>query len=153
MTKDEKIDVLLNQFVNNTNSQDFQHVHRVIFGFLDINEYDQNYRENLSEATDLLNYMLNEGLLEKDGNTGYAKISHFGIKIHEFGGWLKYKEDIQKKESQIAEERRLQIDLAKSNIEANILNRKNAKINFWILIIGLIMNAIAIGLTIYNSIS
>ena len=60
-------------------------------------------------------------------------ITEFGLNIVERGGWNKYLIETKKEEKALQEQKsirdKLELDLAKSNLEANELNRKIAKQN------------------------
>ncbi len=95
--------------------------------------------------------MKSTGLIEQPpGDNGAFHITVFGVKVHESGGWLKHLERITAAEKKDEDDRQLQRDLAKSNIEANEINKINANRNRWILIGGLFLTLIGAVLSILN---
>ena len=87
-----------------------------------------------------------EGFIkQKDRNT--YDLTEKGQKAVDLGGYEKFKEEIEGKE---AEKEQLEIDLAKSNIEANRINRKNAKFNRYAIIVNLILGALNVVLLIWQ---
>ena len=69
--------------------------------------------------------MVSENLIDTD-NFGRIQLLAEAYKIIDFGGWLKHIEYIKEKQEF---KENIEIDLAKSNLKANELNRKIAKQN------------------------
>ena len=87
-----------------------------------------------------------EGFIKQKGRHTYD-LTEKGQKAVDLGGYEKFKEEIEGKE---AEKEQLEIDLAKSNIEANRINRKNAKFNRYAIIVNLILGALNVVLLIWQ---
>lgn len=80
----------------------------------------------LYESEKLARMMQSKGLLDIDNERG--DLSEFGFNIATNGGWKAYlkekKEFDQKIANEKTEKERIELELAKSNIEANELNKK-----------------------------
>ncbi len=80
----------------------------------------------------LINFMIKEGLITLNGQN--FTLTPSGLFIAENGGWMKHLDDeaklIAEKQSKIDARQQLETELAKSNIDANKLNKKIAEQNF-----------------------
>lgn len=151
MTRDEKIDSYLQFYSTCSAYVDIEHGYSNFYYRNQEETKPTEYNEQLIEMDLILSKMIQENLVETDEfNARKIKISIRGEEILESGGWLNHKEQNKKERDFENEERQLQVDLAKSNIEANRINKKNQKRNFVILIIGLIMTAAGVAISIIN---
>ena len=112
--------------------------------------FGQHFK-NTKEWSLILNTIQDHDLITplKFGSDLYV-ISPFGNEILEKGGWIKYVEILESREIERFEKERLETDLAKSNIEANKLNRKNSNFNIWFTVINVIIGIVNIIVALVN---
>jgi hypothetical protein len=91
---------------------------------LELKDTNDEYLSDELSLT-LFKKMVSENLIDTD-NFGRIQLLAEAYKIIEFGGWLKHIEYINEKQEF---KEKIEIDLAKSNLKANELNRKIAKQN------------------------
>ena len=119
---DELIDKNLNLlFESKTNS-----VMRI--DFTDLNGKQIRESKRLAEIMD------SKGLINLEYSKKYrCDLTEFGFEVCNYGGWLKYLKDKanqeKQTESEIKEREEIELKLAKSNLEANKLNKRIAKQN------------------------
>lgn len=96
--------------------------------FLDINRKELTSKFNGDKFAD---EMVSRNLIRKMDSL--CIVEEYGLEIYKYGGWKKYVADKIEHEKQLTKKQEekevLEINLTKSNLEANKLNKKIAKTN------------------------
>ena len=128
----------------------------------DLTNFENHFGRKMmssNESKAFASLMEREELIRVFGD--FCALEKFGLEVFNSGGWLKYLSDKEKQdkaqELKIRERENLELDLAKSNLEANKLNKKiakknakNEKFNRISTILNIIIGILNIGLLIWQ---